>query len=268
MKCEKCGVETALPFKCRYCGKYFCADHRLPENHGCTRIELARQPTAEVQTAPQSYEYTISYPSTRRARGWLNFSRREIRDLAIAAILVIGVGLSMIALPSLFSGSSIDYALIALFGFTFTASFFVHEFAHKIVAQRGGLWAEFRLTLVGAALTFISIISPFFKVISPGAVMVAGYADKEKTGKISIAGPITNIALAVGFLVLALVFPSVWILALAALFNSWIALFNLIPFGIFDGFKVFSWNKAIWAGAFVISIAIMLVSYQQYAGIF
>ena len=34
-KCEQCGKEIALPFKCNYCGHYFCVEHRLPENHNC-----------------------------------------------------------------------------------------------------------------------------------------------------------------------------------------------------------------------------------------
>ncbi len=37
VRCEKCETEIPyLPFRCKYCGKYFCRDHRLPENHQCT----------------------------------------------------------------------------------------------------------------------------------------------------------------------------------------------------------------------------------------
>ena len=36
-RCEKCNIEiNYLPFRCKYCGKYFCREHRLPENHSCT----------------------------------------------------------------------------------------------------------------------------------------------------------------------------------------------------------------------------------------
>ncbi len=36
VRCDKCDVEIPyLPFRCKYCGKYFCRDHRLPENHAC-----------------------------------------------------------------------------------------------------------------------------------------------------------------------------------------------------------------------------------------
>ncbi|MFW9828161.1 MAG: AN1-type zinc finger domain-containing protein [Candidatus Thorarchaeota archaeon] len=37
VKCAFCEEETGiLPFNCKSCGKYFCAKHRLPENHQCT----------------------------------------------------------------------------------------------------------------------------------------------------------------------------------------------------------------------------------------
>ena len=37
-KCEYCGKEVLFPFECNYCGKTFCAEHRLPENHQCANI--------------------------------------------------------------------------------------------------------------------------------------------------------------------------------------------------------------------------------------
>lgn len=35
MKCQSCGKEVDLPFRCSYCQSYFCIDHKLPENHEC-----------------------------------------------------------------------------------------------------------------------------------------------------------------------------------------------------------------------------------------
>jgi len=42
-KCEHCGKEVLLPFECNYCGKKFCIEHRLPENHECPNLP-ARTP--------------------------------------------------------------------------------------------------------------------------------------------------------------------------------------------------------------------------------
>ena len=38
-KCDRCGKEIkSLPFNCKFCGKTFCGDHHLPENHGCVKL--------------------------------------------------------------------------------------------------------------------------------------------------------------------------------------------------------------------------------------
>lgn len=37
-KCEYCGKEVPFPFKCPYCGRTFCAEHRLPETHQCPNL--------------------------------------------------------------------------------------------------------------------------------------------------------------------------------------------------------------------------------------
>jgi hypothetical protein len=34
-ECDECGAYEDLPYQCRRCGRTFCADHRLPENHDC-----------------------------------------------------------------------------------------------------------------------------------------------------------------------------------------------------------------------------------------
>ncbi len=36
--CSECGKES-MSFTCSYCGKSFCSDHRLPENHECDKLE-------------------------------------------------------------------------------------------------------------------------------------------------------------------------------------------------------------------------------------
>ncbi|RLI34984.1 hypothetical protein DRO55_05795, partial [Candidatus Bathyarchaeota archaeon] len=38
MRCQYCGAEVSLPFKCPFCGGYFFTWHRLPENHNCPGI--------------------------------------------------------------------------------------------------------------------------------------------------------------------------------------------------------------------------------------
>jgi Zn-dependent protease len=262
MKCQKCQKEVFLPFRCPYCGGYFCPEHRLPEAHECPNMESARAPKEETRMPiiqkQKSYEYTVTYLPVQTAKKKVYFSMKEVKHLTIAALLVFGIGLS--------SGIFIPYwglkeaLMLVTFASAFTVSFLAHEIAHKIVAQREDLWAEFRLTIFGAVLTLLSIFS-IFKIISPGAVMIAGFGDKKSIGKISIAGPATNIALAILLLGLAFLVQNP-ILMLLAFINASIAIFNLIPFGIFDGFKIFLWNKKVWASAFTLSLVLTLISYK------
>lgn len=38
-ECSKCGEEVSMPFTCKFCGEKFCSDHRLPENHECSKMK-------------------------------------------------------------------------------------------------------------------------------------------------------------------------------------------------------------------------------------
>lgn len=265
MKCQICGQEIFLPFQCPYCGDQFCTNHRLPENHECPKIDLARLSKKEntmIFREPSSFEYKVNYGKSGLSKSRIYFSLKELKHLALGNLLVIGVGLSMGYYGFGISGQGIMF-MVGL-AIVLTTSFFIHEIAHKITAQKSGLWAEFRLTLWGSMLTAVFMVLPVtFKFISPGAVMISGPAKRYDIGKISIAGPLTNIALACIFLGLNIMpNPYYWIFAIGAFINSWIALFNLIPFGILDGFKIFYWSKKIWIISFAISIVLMVISYS------
>ncbi|MEM2099013.1 MAG: AN1-type zinc finger domain-containing protein [Candidatus Bathyarchaeia archaeon] len=250
MHCQKCGVETLLPFRCAYCGGQFCSAHRLPENHDCPYLTEARALQRENVSAmfetPRHYEYTVTFRQTQHSKRKIYFSAKEIVHLAVATVLIVLLGVFS-WLYSLVFEEPLFVPVVHLISIL-TASFFIHEFAHKIVAQLEGLWAEFRLTLWGALLTLITAISPVFKIFAPGAVMISGPLTPKAVLKISAAGPSTNIVLSVVFLGLAFVTPSS--LAVSCLFggfwNSFVAMFNLIPMGLFDGFKIFRVSKRIW----------------------
>ncbi|MEM3597207.1 MAG: AN1-type zinc finger domain-containing protein [Candidatus Bathyarchaeia archaeon] len=48
-KCEHCGKEVILPYKCGFCGHYFCVEHRLPENHNCPDLSFRFQREEKVE---------------------------------------------------------------------------------------------------------------------------------------------------------------------------------------------------------------------------
>lgn len=136
--------------------------------------------------------------------------------------------------------------------------FLLHELGHKIVAQYYRCFAEFRsfdsMLLLAIAMSFFG-----FVFAAPGAVMIHGYVNKERNGKISIAGPAINIALALIFLMLSFIFGSNVVLMYGFRINVWLALFNMIPFLNFDGSKIFRWNKKIYAVFVALCIGLFLI---------
>jgi hypothetical protein len=36
--CSVCGKDELLPYSCKFCNKFFCSDHRLPERHNCDSL--------------------------------------------------------------------------------------------------------------------------------------------------------------------------------------------------------------------------------------
>jgi len=189
------------------------------------------------------------------------FSSNEIRDLFIS-FLVISLAFSLLFSRADFSqlADTLPMVMVGVgLGFIF------HEVAHKITAMRYGYWAEYKTWTPGL---FIALISSFFGFIfaAPGAVHIYGqYMNDRENGIISIAGPLTNILLSLIFLAVAIwiisTFPLLTTSIIAApewayiLFitcvlgfriNAFLALFNLIPFSILDGAKIFRWNPLIW----------------------
>ena len=223
VKCDYCGKEEYMPFRCKYCGGYFCAEHRLPELHNCTGdYQASRSTTGYTGFTPTGYSYTP--PRSARTLGL--FGRNELRDLGI------GLGVIMLILLSgswryLFSDPLFMLGALLIYGL----AFILHELAHKFP----------------------------LKIIAPGAVMIGNIASWDHYGKVSIAGPATNIGMGIIFFMIALVSGNPMVYSLARIgvnINASLALFNLLPFGIFDGAKIIKWNKYTW-GAAVLAAGIL-----------
>ena len=169
----------------------------------------------------------------------------------------MGVGLTY------FLTSTANLTSVVILSIAFMLSFILHELAHKFSAQHFNLWAEFRLTLQGALITLISMFLPF-KLISPGAVMIAGGGTRETVGKTAISGPVTNIILSTACILVAALGQSLFLVV--AFINAFLAAFNLIPFGIMDGLKVFRWNKIVWAIVFAAAAVLTVYTYAFVTG--
>jgi len=211
--------------------------------HECTGdYQYSRSTTGRSGFRTTGYSYT----PPRRARTLGLFGKNEIRDLGI------GLGVIMLILLSSF-WSRLIRSPVFLIGalLIYGLAFILHELAHKFMAQRLGYWAEFRINQQGLMLTLLSLISPF-KIIAPGAVMIGNIASWNHYGLVSVAGPATNIALGILFYITRLISvnPMLNLLAMLGInINASLALFNLIPFGVFDGAKIIKWNKYVWLAA-------------------
>jgi Zn-dependent protease len=261
-RCAICGAEEFIPYVCRYCGRTHCVYHRLPENHECPNIQQARAPKPIIRVERRS---TGTNLRLIRAPKLSSISSREFYALS-AALLVLGLSFSM---RYVFSGlrplevSEVFLLTLLVIG----TGFLGHELAHKFSAQRYGCWAEFKLWTVGAimALLFAVISQGTFIFAAPGAVYIASRSsyfgegiDRKANGVISLVGPMVNIAAAAIFAIAlagsaALGFGDLVVgnafhfLRVGVQINIWLGAFNMIPFFILDGQKVFTWDRKIWA---------------------
>jgi len=177
--------------------------------------------------------------------GKINTSETEIKDL-IKAWIAISIAFAIIM------KSSLDLSFYQVFivaAVTVGTGFLLHELGHKIIAQKYGCFAEFRS--FDQMLILALIMSYFMGIVfaAPGAVMISGPVGIRRNGKISAAGPSVNLVLALMFL-LILMMPLTGMLKVISFYgfsiNSWLALFNLMPLGNFDGAKVLRWNKTVY----------------------
>ena len=244
VQCDRCDTNVDLPFRCNYCGGYYCSEHRLPEFHECTGLYQRRSvPNWRNGSTGPARDYAYSVPGNRSSvRNLFRFSEKEVQHLSISLIIIA-------ALPLMSFANIFRYPVLAVGAvLIFSMAFLLHELAHKFMAQRLGFWAEYRLNTMGLMITLFSFLSPF-KLVAPGAVMIAGLMYGDDYGKISLSGPVTNIAQALVFLMLMVTRPNFIVFELArigVIINSSLALFNLLPFGVFDGVKIMRWDWRVW----------------------
>ncbi len=171
------------------------------------------------------------------------FTSREIKDILISMFVIAFVFAYVFSNHNIAGSISfMPVTLVAVgFGFVF------HELAHKFVAIRYGCQAEYRMWIGGLLLALLMAFTIGIVFAAPGAVYIHSmYLTKEENGKIALAGPVTNLILALLFLPFLHV-PFIYVVAFYGfMVNSFLAFFNLIPFSVLDGAKVFSWSPLAW----------------------
>lgn len=191
------------------------------------------------------------------------FSQTELRDILISVIVL------SLAFTILYrSGSVMNYfryhlgsdaaayaGLFALSIVLVVLSFMLHELGHKFVAQKAGLWSEYRMFPMGLVITLVTSFMGFL-FAAPGAVCIAGNMDDRTNGKVSIAGPAVNIVLAAIGIAGSLAFNHSSLVVpflLLANLNAFLAMFNLLPVPPLDGSKIIKWDLIIWGCAMAVA---------------
>ena len=184
-------------------------------------------------------------------------NQAELVDLAIADVAL------SIAFAIVLSGFNNVLFYLPITFFAVTISFVLHEYMHKIVAQRYGAIAAFKRSDIGIVIALITSFLGFLMAM-PGATMIyTNNFTKKEDGVVSLAGPLTNLIIffVVFILLLLLPFKNTYLdlaLYFAAFINLWLAYFNMLPIYPLDGSKVLNWNKPIYISMLVGVVVLLL----------
>ena len=186
------------------------------------------------------------------------FAPGEVAQIAIAWI-VLSLALSVTDIEGLFTGTGSVDDIAAAF-IAVATGFVLHEMGHKFVAMGRGYVAHFRIWAWGIALALITAIvsQGQFLFGAPGAVYIAPAAGAVSFGAyavgsrrnavrdntlISAAGPGTNLAFMLFFLLLIFILPTSGFWSTVANYgftlNLGLGSFNMLPIPPMDGYKIF-----------------------------
>lgn len=190
----------------------------------------------------------------------MKFSQREVNDLLVSWI-VLSLAFAIFR-RGIFA--LVEYPLYLLQMLIIVGTAFVlHELSHKYVAQKYGLWAEYRKWTWGLIMAFFLSLTRIIFFAAPGAVMImsTGWVTPDIEWKTSIAGPISNITVGTVALLTrtAGYFPP--FLTELAVINFFLAVFNLLPVPPMDGSKVLKYNVVLWIITFGLAVVLLFAAF-------
>ena len=194
-------------------------------------------------------------------------------SLAFAIIFIRDAGTRVVPFTALI--------FIGVSFITVGIGFVAHEMAHKFTAMKYGYWAEFRKdnTMLVVAVALAALVGVVFA--APGATVIydtgrfgGGGINREQNGKISAAGPVTNLLLCIPFAGLLLyggvssnlsvtgnIATLIGMIGLQV--NAMIAAFNMLPVSVLDGRKVLAWNPVVFAILIIAAFGVLLLSFYS-----
>jgi Zn-dependent protease len=139
-----------------------------------------------------------------------------------------------------------------------------------------GYWAEFRKDniMLLVAVVMAALVGVVFA--APGATMIYGTGiTREQNGRISAAGPLTNLVLCIPFALILIasggIGPENSFRNLASAIgmiglqvNAMIAAFNLLPISVLDGRKILAWNPAVFVVMIVAAFGVLIATFYPY----
>ena len=192
--CEYCGKPiNGLSFKCKFCGKYFCYDDRLPEYHECIGLakfkekvqkgeagvfrEFAAKSSTRNYTGSSKYYPEKGRPYNLRAVTNKKLIKRIFID-RVGLIRSIIISVILTTIISLSLGLKIDYSkspmIFGTFGFLVD---FVLILVISAIFNWRNKWGAFIgamlislflgtgfIPIVNSALTFIAVLLPILAI--------------------------------------------------------------------------------------------------------
>jgi len=181
---------------------------------------------------------------------------RELFDLFVSTMVVfLAFSINYIARG--------DVKMMLAYLFATITAFLLHELAHRWVARSHGVYAIYRAWYPGLLLALLLAIGTrgSFVFVAPGAVEIyMPIYIPQLEADIAIAGPMTNVAVALICLPLTLThIPRISsYFYVIGYVNAFLAFFNILPIPPLDGFKVFRVSKVRWIITLILAIAMWL----------
>ena len=84
--CNECKKDIDMSFSCKFCGKEFCSEHGLPENHNCSGLKNVKStsitylPTASVGDFPKTFKIRKQFEAEELAKEKISEDYKNFRS--------------------------------------------------------------------------------------------------------------------------------------------------------------------------------------------